>query len=133
MFGVLLLGSATVAHADIDVRIALGSQTATVTVDGATLGNWPVSTAREGYVTPTGSFRPYMQQRMHYSRRFDNAPMPYSTFFYYGFAIHGTGDVRHLGQPVSHGCVRLSPAHAKMLYDLIRSRGMQHTSIEISY
>lgn len=34
--------------------------------------------------------------------------------------IHGTADVEHLGTPVSHGCIRLSPQDAATLFDLVR-------------
>jgi len=127
-----MLASIALARAGVDVHIQIGAQTATVAVDGATVAVWPVSTARRGYRTPRGSFRPYRLERMHYSSIYENAPMPYSTFFYGGFAIHGTMEVRNLGRPVSHGCVRLSPDNARVLYDLIRSYGLGSTSIVIS-
>jgi lipoprotein-anchoring transpeptidase ErfK/SrfK len=127
-----VLASIATARAGVDVRIQIGTQTATVAVDGATIATWPVSTARSGYRTPRGSFRPYLLERMHYSSIYDNSPMPYSTFFYGGFAIHGTLETRNLGRPVSHGCIRLSPVNARTLYDLIRSRGLGSTSIVIS-
>ena len=33
--------------------------------------------------------------------------------------IHGTADVDHLGTPVSHGCIRLSPQNAAALFELV--------------
>ena len=33
--------------------------------------------------------------------------------------IHGTADVEHLGTPVSHGCIRLSPQDAATLFNLV--------------
>ena len=47
-----------------------------------------------------------------YSRKYDWSPMPHAIFFHQGYAIHGTGYVSRLGQPASHGCVRLHPSHA---------------------
>ena len=41
-------------------------------------------------------------------------------------------DVKHLGLPVSHGCVRLSPAHAAALFDLVKAEGMNQTTIVVS-
>ena len=32
--------------------------------------------------------------------------------------IHGTADTARLGTPVSHGCIRLSPQDAAILFDL---------------
>ncbi|HEX3181019.1 MAG TPA: L,D-transpeptidase [Beijerinckiaceae bacterium] len=40
-----------------------------------------------------------------------------------GFAIHGTNQVRHLGSPASHGCVRLAPQNATRLFNLMRAEG----------
>jgi lipoprotein-anchoring transpeptidase ErfK/SrfK len=85
--------------------------------------SWPVSTARPGYHTPRGSFSAKSLQPMHYSKKYDNSPMPHSIFFRGGYAIHGTYATGALGRPVSHGCVRLSPAHAAQLYDMVKREG----------
>ena len=55
-------------------------------------------------------------QRMHV---YHMSPMPHSLFFHGGYAIHGTGAIRQLGRPASHGCVRLHPANARALYGLV--------------
>jgi lipoprotein-anchoring transpeptidase ErfK/SrfK len=128
----LLAGSAIdAAQAGVAVRIRLSQQTMSVAVDGADLANWPVSTARRGYRTPLGSYQPYSLEAMHYSRLYDNTPMPYSIFFRGGYAIHGTTEIRNLGRAVSHGCVRLSPDNARALFELVQSHGRQNTTIEI--
>ena len=119
------------ARANIAVRIQLSQQTMIVAVDGANFATWPVSTARPGYRTPAGSYKPYSLQRMHYSRLYDYTPMPYSIFFRRGYAIHGTTEIRNLGRAVSHGCVRLSPGNARSLFELVQSHGPQNTTIEI--
>jgi lipoprotein-anchoring transpeptidase ErfK/SrfK len=62
-------------------------------------------------------------ERMWYSRKYDNAPMPHALFFEGGLAIHGTNAIRQLGRPASHGCVRLSPGNARTLFDLVRQHG----------
>ncbi|WP_298883918.1 L,D-transpeptidase [uncultured Bradyrhizobium sp.] len=119
------------ALAAITVRIQLSNQTMSVTVDGAQFATWPVSTARRGYRTPVGTYTPYSLERMHYSKLYDYTPMPYSVFFHTGYAIHGTSEVRSLGQPVSHGCIRLSPDNARSLFELIQAQGRLNTTIEI--
>ena len=126
-----LMGSARWAVAAVRASIDLSAQAMTVTVDGVHYATWRVSTARKGYHTPIGSFRPYLLKRMHYSSKYENSPMPYSVFFHGGYAIHGTGYVNSLGRPVSHGCVRLHPRHAATLYHLVRSYGMSNTRIVI--
>ncbi len=128
MFSAAAIDSAPAA---IVVRIRLSNQTMNVTVDGSDFATWPVSTARRGYRTPVGTYAPYSLERMHYSKLYDYTPMPYSVFFRTGYAIHGTYDLRHLGRPVSHGCIRLSPGNARSLFELIQSQGRQNTTIEI--
>ena len=122
---------ADIAWADVAVRIDLSQQKMSVDVDGALYATWAVSTARPGYRTPAGSYKPYLLDRMHYSKLYDYTPMPYSIFFLRGYAIHGTTEVRNLGRPVSHGCVRLRPDNAKILFDLVASHGVQNTSISV--
>jgi lipoprotein-anchoring transpeptidase ErfK/SrfK len=119
------------ASASVSVQISLSRQQMTVAVNGSHVGTWAVSTARRGYRTPMGTFRPYLLKRMHYSSIYDNAPMPNSIFFLGGYAIHGTTEVRSLGRPVSHGCVRLAPTNARALYTLVQQHGMAGTTIRI--
>lgn len=126
------LGAAAPAQASIVARISLSEQRMDLVVDGAHAYSWPVSTARRGYVTPTGSYRPTRTARMWYSRKYDMSPMPYSVFFRGGYAIHGTGYVRSLGRPASHGCVRLHTANAAILYRLVRERGMGAARVVIT-
>ena len=97
------------------------------------LYKWRVSTARRGYVTPVGSYQPQYLEKMHYSRRYHNSPMPHSIFFKGNFAIHGTNSIRRLGRRASHGCVRLHPRNAKKLYTLIQQHGKKNTLIKIIY
>lgn len=91
---------------------------------------WDVSTARKGYVTPNGTYRPYSLQPMHYSKKYHNSPMPHSIFFTGDYAIHGTYDVGALGHRASHGCVRLSPNNAATLYEIVK-RDRDNTTIHI--
>ncbi len=60
------------------------------------------------------------------------SPMPFSIFFYNGYAIHGSYAIDRLGGPASHGCVRLHPHHAAILFDLVQQEGPNRTSIEIT-
>jgi lipoprotein-anchoring transpeptidase ErfK/SrfK len=76
----------TPAHADVVVQIDKSAQRMSVSVDGVTRYNWPVSTGRDGYGTPNGTFHPQAMMRSNFSRKYYNAPMPHA-IFYYGFAI----------------------------------------------
>jgi lipoprotein-anchoring transpeptidase ErfK/SrfK len=103
-----------------------------VSVNGKVRHRWPVSTARRGYRTPVGHFRPTRLHRMWYSTIYNNSPMPYSVFFRGGYAIHGTNYVGRLGRPASHGCVRLHTGAARQLYGLIQKHGARNTRIRIT-
>jgi lipoprotein-anchoring transpeptidase ErfK/SrfK len=120
------------ARADVVVQIDKSSQRMAVSVDGMTRYNWPVSTGRSGYGTPSGVFHPQLMARRWFSRKYYNSPMPHAIFFYGGFAIHGTYELSRLGGPASHGCVRLHPQHAAVLFSLVERNGPRHTRIEIS-
>ena len=119
------------AFAGVVARIDVSRQTMTVSADGSVLYSWPVSTAARGYRTPRGTYGVTRMHRMWYSRKYDNAPMPNSIFFHGGYAIHGTEDVRSLGSPASHGCVRLAPGNARILFDLVRAHGPRSTRIVV--
>lgn len=132
MMAAAYAGPATSATpAAVNVTIDISSQTMTVRVNGWPSYYWKVSTARSGYWTPRGRFRPFSLRKVYYSRKYDNAPMPNSVFFHGGYAIHGTGHVRSLGRPASHGCVRLAPGNALTLFNLVRRYGMGATRITI--
>jgi hypothetical protein len=49
-----------------------------------------------------------------------------------GRAIHGFFDVKHLGSPVSHGCIRLASANAAILFELVQSQGIGQTIVTVS-
>jgi lipoprotein-anchoring transpeptidase ErfK/SrfK len=119
------------AHASVLVEIEKSTQTMYVTVNGVTRYQWPVSTGRGRFGTPNGVFRPQRLERRWFSRRYYNSPMPYSVFFYKGYAIHGTTELHRLGGPASHGCVRLHPRNAATLFALVRGFGPGRTRIEI--
>lgn len=121
----VLLGITSVvpsARASVRITIDLTSQTMHVrSADGDF--DWPVSTARDGYRTPHGTYHPYALLRTHYSRKYHMSPMPYSIFFAGGYAIHGTYETRWLGHPASHGCIRLAPGNAAHLFHMVQREG----------
>jgi hypothetical protein len=127
-----LASFASPARADILISIDKNTQSKSVTVDGAPRYIWPVSTGRPGYDTPDGAFKLNRMDADHYSQEWDNAPMPHTMFFdLAGHAIHGFSDVKHLGLAVSHGCVRLAPENAAVLFDLVKAEGMGETKVVI--
>ncbi|WP_026362932.1 L,D-transpeptidase [Methylopila sp. M107] len=127
-----LLAAPVSASATVVAKISLSAQRVDVSVGGSPAYSWPVSTARRGYVTPTGQFRAQRTARMWYSRKYDMSPMPYSVFFHGGYAIHGTNYVRSLGRPASHGCIRLAPGNAAKFYALVRTYGLSNARVIIT-
>ena len=115
----------------IVAKIDISSQRMYVYKNGRRLYTWRVSTGRGRYRTPTGSYRPTIMKRMHYSSKYNNSPMPYSIFFRGGYAVHGTNHIRRLGRPASHGCVRLHPRNAATLYHLVKRNGRRNARIVI--
>ena len=99
-------------------------------MDGVQRYHWPVSTGAPGYSTPSGTYTASSMNEIWYSKQWDNAPMPHAVFFTKeGHAIHGTNEVRRLGKPASHGCVRLSPQNAATLYALVEENGLENTQV----
>jgi len=119
------------AEAGVMVQIDRGSQTMAVSVDGIHRYNWRVSTGRDGFGTPSGVFHPRSMAAHWLSHKYYNAPMPHAIFFYGGLAIHGSYHIAQLGGPASHGCIRLHPSNAAMLFGIVRREGMQNTTIVV--
>jgi hypothetical protein len=128
-----LAGFVHAADAAVLITVDKASQRLTVNVDGELRWNWPVSTGRTAYDTPNGDYTVFRVAKDHYSKEWDDAPMPYSIFFTRaGHAIHGTLQTRQLGRPASHGCVRLAPKNAAQLFALVRAQGLSNTKVVIA-
>ena len=130
--GTLLGFAAAPARADLLITVDKTTQRMTVEKDGEALFVWPVSTGAAGYDTPSGTFKPFRMEKDHFSREWDDAPMPHSIFFTMrGHAIHGSTH-KSIGQPASHGCVRLEPKNAALLFDLVKQETMGKTRVVLT-
>ena len=130
--GAVMQAASNPAASVLLINIDKAKQRMIVFVDGAEQYNWPVSTGLRGYSTPSGAYTASSMHEMWYSKEWDDAPMPHAVFFTKdGHAIHGTNEVKRLGKPASHGCVRLSPKNAATLYSLVADNGLEHTQIEL--
>ena len=128
-----VLGSVSVAEAsNLVAQVNLSTQTMTISQDGSVRYQWKVSTARRGYSTPIGSYSAKSLDIDHRSRKYHNSPMPYSVFFKGGYAVHGTNEVRNLGRPASHGCIRLHPDNAAVFFSLAQKYGLRNTKVIIT-
>jgi lipoprotein-anchoring transpeptidase ErfK/SrfK len=115
------------------VYIDKTNQQMTVSLDNVEKYRWPVSTGKAGYSTPSGTYTATSMNEIWYSKQYDNAPMPHAVFFIKdGHAIHGTFEVKNLGKPVSHGCVRISPENAAILYGLVQENGLENTKVVLT-
>jgi hypothetical protein len=129
----LFIFATGVAQAKVAITVDKDNQQMTVAVDGVERYRWPVSSGLPSYETPNGSFRTFRMEEDHYSKEFDDAPMPHSIFFTkQGHAIHGTDSVGRLGSPASHGCVRLSRDNASKLYALVQEQGVLNTTVTLT-
>src|ERR1700746_3559780 len=129
----LALLTCTAAQARVDITVDKNNQMMTVAVDGVPRYHWPVSTGIPSRETPSGSFRAFRMEESHFSKEFDDAPMPHSIFFTkIGHAIHGTDSEGKLGMPASHGCVRLSKANAATLYALVQEQGVLNATVTLT-
>ena len=112
-------------------RIDLSDQKMHVYVGEKLAHVFPVSTGRKGYGTPSGRYQVQWIHPKWRSRKYNMAPMPWSVFFHGGYAVHGTTEIRRLGRPASHGCVRLDPKNAKVFYRLVEASGRENTLISV--
>ena len=133
---IAMLGLAIFAgpsEAALLITIDKARQRMIVSRDDVPLYDWPVSTGQRGYDTPAGVYKPFRMEKDHFSKEWDEAPMPHSIFFTMdGHAIHGSFEVKKLGRPASHGCVRISPQHAAILWDLVREEKMANTRVVLT-
>jgi hypothetical protein len=120
------------AEARLDILVDKATQRMLVMQDGYMRYIWPVSTGRDETATPNGVYTPQRLERNWFSTAYYNSPMPYSIFFHNGYAIHGSYAIDRLGGPASHGCVRLHPHHAALLFELVQQEGPDNTTIEVT-
>jgi lipoprotein-anchoring transpeptidase ErfK/SrfK len=129
---IVLATTAVTWAGSLVAEIDISNQTMTVSEYGHVMYRWRVSTARSGYHTPRGTYRPIRLNRMWRSRKYHNSPMPHSVFFHGGYAIHGTYETRNLGRPASHGCIRLHPEDAARFFAMVQEAGLGNTRIVVT-
>ncbi len=134
LLGVALLGLTSIPALalKLDIEVDKVSQHMHVSIDGVDKYDWLVSTGGPGHDTPAGTFHIFRLEKDHFSQEWDNAPMPNSMFFTpMGHAIHGSSHISRLGTRASHGCVRLAPENAAILFDLVQKAGFRNSTVVI--
>ncbi len=129
--GLALLSVGQAQAERVLARVSISKQMMEVWHEGRKLYEWPVSTARQGKLTPTGEWSAQFLSKNHRSSRYNNAPMPYAIFYNGHYAIHGTDQIKKLGRPASAGCVRLHPDNARILFNMVRAEGKDNLRVVV--
>jgi hypothetical protein len=96
------------------VLVSIPQQTMNVYRNGILIGRSSVSTGSKGHSTPGGVFTILEKKKTHYSKKYDNAPMPnMQRLTWTGIAMH-SGNLP--GYPASHGCIRLPYDFSQLLF-----------------
>jgi lipoprotein-anchoring transpeptidase ErfK/SrfK len=111
------------AQAKVTATVSISKQIMVVKEDGAVVGVYRVSTGKQGYATPRGTYSAKRLAARYFSKKYNNAPMHFAVFFSGGYAIHATGHVAALGRPASHGCVRLATGNAREFFGIVQRSG----------
>ena len=78
------------------------------------IGVATISSGKKGRETPLGFWSVMVKKKKGYSRKYDNAPMPFMQMYDpKGIAFHAGANP---GYPASHGCVRLPLKFAEKLF-----------------
>ena len=103
------------------VLVSIPQQTVHVYRNGILIGRSTVSTGSKGHSTPGGVFSILEKKQRHYSKKYDNAPMPYmQRLTWSGIAMH-SGQLP--GYPASHGCIRLPYDFSQLLFKATANGG----------
>src|SRR6187549_296561 len=98
------------------VLISIPEQEMHVYRNGIMIGRSSVSTGSKGHDTPGGVFSILEKKQEHYSKKYDNAPMPnMQRLTWTGIAMH-SGNLP--GYPASHGCIRLPYDFSQLLFSI---------------
>jgi len=103
-----------------DTRVVIDTLTQLLYVyrDDKLIGVATISSGKKGRETPLGFWSVMNKKVKGYSRKYDNAPMPFMQMYdAKGIAFHAGPNP---GYPASHGCVRLPLKFAERLYTLTK-------------
>jgi len=77
-----------------------------------------ISSGKKGDETPLGFWSVMLKKKKGFSRKYDNAPMPFMQMYdHKGIAFHAGPNP---GYPASHGCVRLPLKFAEKLFGMTK-------------
>jgi hypothetical protein len=105
-------------NADFWIEVDLTNQMLYAYRGSQLINGFSVSTGAGEHKTITGTFKIYAKHpeiRM-VGPGYDLDDVPYTLFFYKGYALHGTYWHSNFGTPMSHGCVNLKTEDADWIY-----------------
>ncbi|MEA1072786.1 L,D-transpeptidase family protein [Sphingomonas sp. LY160] len=106
------------AEGEVAITVDIANQVAFVFKGSQLIGVTNVSTGKKGHPTPLGFWTINFKREKYFSRKYDNAPMPWmQNIDDKGIAFHGG---KTPGYPASHGCIRLPMPFAKQLFTLTK-------------
>ncbi|QDP19802.1 L,D-transpeptidase family protein [Sphingomonas xanthus] len=106
------------AEGEVAITVDIANQIAFIFKGSQLIAVTNVSTGKKGHPTPLGFWTINFKRQKYFSRKYDNAPMPYmQNIDDKGIAFHGGATP---GYPASHGCIRLPMAFAKQLFALTK-------------
>jgi lipoprotein-anchoring transpeptidase ErfK/SrfK len=106
------------------IDVNLSSQRLVLLEDGVAVWSAPVATGVRGAETPPGSYR--VQYKMPVARfrgvnpngsRYDIPDVKWVLAFFEDYTIHGAYWRQAFGRPASNGCISLTDANAKVVFD----------------
>lgn len=100
------------------IEIDISDQSLTAWQGDVAVFRTTVSTGKPNYETLPGTFhvyRMYEETRMR-GEDYDTPDVPWTMYYYGGFAIHGAYWHNNFGTPVSHGCTNMKVPEAKALF-----------------
>jgi len=103
---------------DFWIEIDLTNQRLYAYRDNQLINAFKVSTGTSNHRTVTGTFKIFTKYPAitMTGPGYDLEGVPFSMFFYKGYAIHGTYWHNNFGTPMSHGCVNMNTDDAAWIY-----------------
>jgi lipoprotein-anchoring transpeptidase ErfK/SrfK len=101
------------------IDVNLSDQTVTAYEGATAVNEFLVSTGTSSHPTVTGQFRIYVKLKSTAMAGpgYYLPGVPYTMYFYKGYALHGTYWHSNFGVPMSHGCVNLCTPDAEWLFN----------------
>lgn len=101
------------------IDIDISDQTLTAWQGDTVVLKTKVSTGKPGYETVTGTF--YVNTKLRYAHMigedYNTPDVPWTMYYYQGYAVHGAYWHNNFGRPVSHGCVNMRVNESKLLFE----------------